>query len=84
VHLLQQDEEANHWKISTNPKTRKIISDILGRDYDGSVKVRHFVEIIIEDMGLYAFKKALIHSLQGLKFASYYGCLLVRPPNNGI
>ena len=70
---------ANH-EISTNPKTRKIISDILGRDYDGSVKVRHFVEIIIEDMGLDAFKKALNHSLQGLKVASYYGCLLVRPP----
>ena len=70
---------ANH-EISTNPKTRKIISDTLGRDYDGSVKVRHFVEIIIEDMGLDAFKKALNHSLQGLKVASYYGCLLVRPP----
>jgi heterodisulfide reductase subunit B2 len=70
---------ANH-EISTNPKTRKIIADILGRDYDGSVKVRHFVEIILEDIGLDAFKKALKHSLQGLKVASYYGCLLVRPP----
>ena len=70
---------ANH-EISTNPKTREIISDALGRDYDGSVKVRHFVEIILEDIGLDAFKKALKHSLQGLKVASYYGCLLVRPP----
>jgi len=70
---------ANH-EISTNPKTWKIIADILGRDYDGSVKVRHFVEIILEDIGLDAFKKSLKHSLQGLKVASYYGCLLVRPP----
>jgi len=70
---------ANH-EISTNPKTREIVSDALGRDYDGSVKVRHFVEIILEDIGLDAFKKALKHSLQGLKVASYYGCLLVRPP----
>jgi heterodisulfide reductase subunit B len=70
---------ANH-EISTNQKTREIIADVLGRDYDGSVKVRHFVEIILEDIGLDAFKKALKHSLQGLKVASYYGCLLVRPP----
>jgi len=70
---------ANH-EISTNPKTREVVSAALGRDYDGSVKVRHFVEIILEDMGLDAFKKALKHSLRGLKVASYYGCLLVRPP----
>jgi heterodisulfide reductase subunit B2 len=70
---------ANH-EISANPKTREIISAALGRDYDGSVRVRHFVEIVLEDIGLEAFKKTLTHSLQGLKVASYYGCLLVRPP----
>ncbi len=70
---------ANH-EISTHQKTRENISAALGRDYDGSVKVRHFVEIIIEDMGLDAFKKALKSTLQGLKVASYYGCLMVRPP----
>jgi heterodisulfide reductase subunit B len=70
---------ANH-EISTNPKKREIVSAALGRDYDGAVKVRHFVEILIEDIGLDAFKKALTHSLGGLKVASYYGCLMVRPP----
>lgn len=70
---------ANH-EISTNPQTREVVSAALGKDYDGTVKVRHFVEIILEDMGLDAFKKALKHSLRGLKVASYYGCLLVRPP----
>jgi heterodisulfide reductase subunit B2 len=69
---------ANH-AISANPKTREIVSAALGRDYDGSVRVRHFVEIVLEDIGLAAFKKALSHSLRGLKVASYYGCLLVRP-----
>ena len=42
--------------------------------------MRHFVEIVIEDLGLDAFKKALTHSLGGLKVAPYYGCLMVRPP----
>lgn len=70
---------ANH-EIAANPKKRAIVSAALGRDYDGSVKVRHFVEIVVEDIGLDAFKKALTHSLGGLKVAPYYGCLMVRPP----
>ena len=70
---------ANH-EIAGNPEMRKTVSAALGRDYDGSVKVRHFIEVVLEDIGRDKFKKALTHSLQGLKVASYYGCLLVRPP----
>jgi heterodisulfide reductase subunit B2 len=70
---------ANH-EITTNAKVRKTVSDALGEDYDGSVPVRHFMEIILEDVGIKPFREALSHSLRGLKVASYYGCLLVRPP----
>jgi heterodisulfide reductase subunit B len=70
---------ANH-EIATNPKKREIVADVLERDYDGAVRVRHFVEIVVEDLGLDAFKKALKGSLGGLKVAPYYGCLMVRPP----
>ena len=41
---------ANH-EIATNPKKREIVAAALGQDYDGSVRVRHFVEIVIEDIG---------------------------------
>ena len=70
---------ANH-EIATNPQKREIVAAALGKDYDGSVRVRHFVEIVVEDIGLEKFKKALTHSLGGLKVAPYYGCLMVRPP----
>jgi heterodisulfide reductase subunit B len=69
---------ANH-EITANPQKREIVAAALGRDYDGAVRVRHFVEIVIEDLGIDAFKKALTRSLGGLKVASYYGCLMVRP-----
>jgi len=69
---------ANH-HIQTEPDMRKSVSDALGQDYDGSVRVRHFLEILHEDVGLDAIKKALKHSLNELKVACYYGCLLVRP-----
>jgi heterodisulfide reductase subunit B2 len=69
---------ANH-EIQTNPEIRKEIAATLGEDYDGSVKVSHFVEILINDIGIKKLKDSFTHSLNGLKVASYYGCLLVRP-----
>jgi heterodisulfide reductase subunit B len=69
---------ANH-EVSTDSAVRKSVGDAIGRDYDGSVKVRHLIEVLLEDIGLDAIKDALKHSLNGLKVACYYGCLLVRP-----
>jgi len=70
---------ANH-EISTNPAVRKSVCDALGRDYDGSVKVRHFIEVLLEDVGAEKIGNAVKRSLNSLKVACYYGCLLVRPP----
>jgi len=70
---------ANH-EVLTYPEIRKKVGEVLGRDYDGSVKVRHLLEILLEDLGLETIKHRISHSLNGLKVASYYGCLLVRPP----
>lgn len=70
---------ANH-EISTHPEIREKVGDVLGRDYDGSVKVRHLLEILLEDLGLEMIQDSIKYTLNGLKVASYYGCLLVRPP----
>jgi heterodisulfide reductase subunit B len=69
---------ANH-EISSKPEIRKMVSEALGEDYDGTTKVHHFVEILVKDIGMQKLQKAFTHSLDGLKVASYYGCLLVRP-----
>lgn len=70
---------ANH-EISTHAAVRRNVRDALERDYDGSVKVRHLLEVLLEDIGLPTVTKALKRKLGGLKVACYYGCLLVRPP----
>ncbi len=69
---------ANH-EILASEKTRESVSESLGEDYDGSVRVRHFMEIVLEDIGTESFRKSVVNPLRGLKVASYYGCLLVRP-----
>lgn len=70
---------ANH-EVLNHPKVRGHVSEVLGQDYDGSVRVRHFVEVLLEDVGIDKIRKVLKTSLNGLKVACYYGCLLVRPP----
>jgi heterodisulfide reductase subunit B len=71
---------ANH-EVASFPDIRDRVADAVGREYDGSVKVRHFVEILLEDIGIDRLRKSFKRSLNGLKVASYYGCLLVRPNN---
>jgi heterodisulfide reductase subunit B len=70
---------ANH-EIAAHPEIRQRVREALDRDYDGSVKVRHLVEVLLEDVGLEGIANARKRSLNGLKVACYYGCLLVRPP----
>ena len=69
---------ANH-EVSTVPAMRKLVSEAVGKDYDGTVKVRHIIEVLLEDIGIDNVKSALKRSLKSLQVACYYGCLLVRP-----
>lgn len=59
---------------------RRAVAESLGEPYDGSVPVRHFVEILLKDVGVAALRKKITSPLTGLKAAAYYGCYLVRPP----
>ncbi len=52
----------------------------LGQSYDGSVAVRHFVEVLAKDYGPAKLRKSIEKPLKGLKVACYYGCYLLRPP----
>ncbi|MDR2189420.1 MAG: CoB--CoM heterodisulfide reductase iron-sulfur subunit B family protein [Azonexus sp.] len=47
--------------------------------YQGQVKVRHMVEVLIEDIGYEALKTPVVKPLQGIKFAGYVGCQTNRP-----
>ena len=58
---------------------RKDVADAIGTDYDGSVNIRHFMEVLMQDVGIEKIKESVKKSLDGLKVACYYGCLLVRP-----
>lgn len=56
------------------------IARVLGRPYDGTVKVLNLVDVYHDQVGLAALEAKVVKPFQGLKVACYYGCLLTRPP----
>ncbi|HNH36357.1 MAG TPA: CoB--CoM heterodisulfide reductase iron-sulfur subunit B family protein [Rhodocyclaceae bacterium] len=50
-----------------------------GLNLKGEVKARHFVEVLIEDLGWDAMKAPVVKPLEGLKVAGYVGCQTNRP-----
>lgn len=57
----------------------KIINDA-GLKFTGEVKVRHYLDVLMNDVGVEKIAEDVKVPLKGLRVAPYYGCLLVRPP----
>jgi heterodisulfide reductase subunit B len=51
-----------------------------GLSYQGNVRVRHLLDVMVNDVGLDAIKAKVTQPLTTLKVSCYYGCLLARPP----
>jgi heterodisulfide reductase subunit B len=69
-----------NYEVSNSPSLKESVEEMLGQPYDGSVAVRHFVEVLLKDFGAAKLRQRVKKSLNGLKVACYYGCYLVRPP----
>ncbi len=69
--------------LKEDPSLKNKVNEALkiaGLDYNGGVRVRHLVEVILSDVGLQKIKEKVKTPLTSLRVASYYGCFLVRPP----
>ena len=73
--------EANHI-MKTEPDKRKATNAVLstvGREFKGSVNVRHVVDILYHDVGLETLASMVESPLRGMKVAVHYGCHLLKP-----
>lgn len=59
---------------------RKSLSEKIGMSYEARYKVKHLLDIIVNDLGLEEVRGKISKPLKGLRLAPYYGCYLVRPP----
>ena len=51
----------------------------IGRQYKGTIDVRHAVTVLRDDFGLDRVAETVIRPLKGLKVAVHYGCHLLKP-----
>ncbi len=69
-------------RMEEHPRTKLEVNTALaeaGLNYKGTVQPRHFIEVLIEDVGWEGMKKPLVKSLEGIKIAGYVGCQTNRP-----
>jgi succinate dehydrogenase / fumarate reductase cytochrome b subunit len=71
-------------KLEQDPEYKQRVNDELrratGREYKGSVRIRHFYEVLLQDYGLDRLREKLVRPLDGLKVGAFYGCYATRPP----
>ncbi len=68
-----------HEEVAKDNHLRDRLRTIVGKEYQGRVVAKHLLDFIKEDIGLDRLKASLQTSLNGLKVASYYGCLTRLP-----
>lgn len=65
-----------------DPVVRKELDEVLaaaGLSYEGTVQVRHVLDVLANDFGPEAIQAHQKRQLTGLKVVPYYGCQTVRP-----
>jgi heterodisulfide reductase subunit B len=82
LNLAKTDQQ-----MREDPRLSAKVNDALaagGLAYEaGSLKVRHLLDVVCNDVGLEAVKARVVRPLHGLKLAPYYGCQVVRPDPDG-
>jgi len=67
-------------KMREDKAWREKMERILHFRYNGEGRPRHLLEVLSNDLGKRELEEKVTKPLTGLKVASYYGCVLVRPP----
>ena len=65
--------------LRENREKRDTVNGFIEADYDGSVNVLHYLEVIRDRVGFSKVREAVKRPLKGLRTGAYYGCMLLRP-----
>ena len=60
---------------------REKVCAFIEEDYSGEVEVLHLLEILRDEIGFESLARMVVSPFSGLPVAAYYGCLLLRPPD---
>jgi len=68
------------YALKNDPEKRAMLEETVDFKYSGDISILALLDVIANKIGLEQVKSHVKKPLTGLKAVSYYGCLLVRPP----
>jgi heterodisulfide reductase subunit B len=74
-------DKTNH-RLSEDAGLREKVGEalaVIDLEYGGSVAVRHFLEVLVNDVGQKVMRESVARPLEGLRVAPYLGCAFSRP-----
>ncbi|MEM4703687.1 MAG: CoB--CoM heterodisulfide reductase iron-sulfur subunit B family protein [Candidatus Bathyarchaeia archaeon] len=60
-------------------KRVNLILSKTGKEFRGTQEVRHYLQVLTDDIGINKLKKSLTKNMEKLKVAAFYGCHALRP-----
>ena len=68
------------YEVKQSKEMAKDVNEVIDMEYSAKNEIKTLLDVLVNDVGLDKIKESVTRPLTGLKAASYYGCLLVRPP----
>ncbi len=68
--------------MKEDPELMAKVNKVLGRGglaWKGTIRVRHLLDVLANDVGVEAIKAKVVHPLTGLKVAGHVGCQTIKP-----
>jgi heterodisulfide reductase subunit B len=74
-------EKTQHYMKTDEGVNREVTAALHrgGFAYRGTTKVRHPLDILVNDIGIERIAQSVVRPMKGMKVACYYGCQVVRP-----
>lgn len=68
--------------LKKDPELKAQVNKVLakvGKEFHGSIDVKHFPQVLMDDIGIEKIKEKVVKPLNTLKVAAFYGCHSLRP-----
>ena len=68
--------------LKNNAELKNHVNKVLakvGKEFQGTIEVKHFIQVLMNDIGLEKIKEKIVKPLNSLKVAPFYGCHSLRP-----
>ncbi|HIE14215.1 TPA: hypothetical protein EYP70_02970, partial [Candidatus Bathyarchaeota archaeon] len=68
--------------LKENDELKERVNETLAqaeKEFRGTREVKHYLQVLVNEVGIKALKSKVIKPMNGLKVAAFYGCHILRP-----